>query len=538
MALSTSILFQHLLLFLFIFHHPPPSSAAGGSWSLLVENAGVSAMHMQLLPNDRVVMFDRTEFGKSAINLPKCLPDLADCSAHSVEFDVEKKTIRPLTIRTDTWCSSGSLTPDGNLVQTGGNGNGAKGIRVYKSCDTCDWQETPNGMAKGRWYATNHILPDHRQIVIGGRQEFNYEFVPKGAGDDQAIDLPFLAQTNDVNENNLYPPTFLYSDGNLFIFANNRAILFDYVKNQVVKTYPTMPGGEPRSYPSSGSAVLLPLHVKKGVVDAYEVLVCGGAHKEAFNNALNGKFDEALGDCGRIKISDPNPQWVMEAMPGPRVMGDMVLLPNGHVLIINGATKGVAGWDLGRDPAFHPVIYRPDNKIGSRFEEQNPSDIPRVYHSTAVLLRDGRVLVAGSNPHEKYEFGNVLFPTELRVESFSPDYLEPGNADSRPEITAPNNNLAMQYGKHFDISFTVKGPVDPNMVSVTMLAPPFNTHSFSMNQRLLFLDSDVPVKDAGKNSYTVGVTAPPSANIAPGGYYLVFVVHKDVPSPGIWAKIE
>lgn len=84
-------------------------------------------------------------------------------------------------------------------------------------------------------------------------------------------------------------------------------------------------------------------------------------------------------------------------MPLARVMGDMLLLPNGHVLIINGASAGVAGWELGRNPVLSPVTYRPDNQVGSRFEVENPSTKPRVYHSTTVLLRDGRVLVGGSN---------------------------------------------------------------------------------------------------------------------------------------------
>ncbi|KAK9054395.1 hypothetical protein SSX86_025473 [Deinandra increscens subsp. villosa] len=540
MALSTSTLYQHLLLFLLIIVHqsPPCSAAGGGSWSLLVQNAGISAMHMQLLPNDHVVMFDRTDSGISNISLPKgkCLPDSNDCSAHSVEYDVATQMVRPLFVRTDTWCSSGSLTPDGNLVQTGGSGDGFKVVRVYKSCGTCDWRELPGGLAEGRWYATNHILPDRRQIVIGGRQMFNYEFFPKMSPTEKAYDMPFLAQTNDPNENNLYPFVFQYYDGNLFLFANNRAILFDYSKNKVVKTYPTMPGGHPRNYPSSGSAVLLPLRIKNGVVEAYDVLVCGGAEKVSFGNALNGKFDDALDTCGRIRVSDPNPQWVMETMPMGRVMGDMVLLGNGHVLIINGAAKGVAGWDLGRDPVLHPVIYRPNDKVGTQFEVQNPSMIPRMYHSTAVLLRDGHVLVAGSNPHQKYEFATPLYPTELRIESFSPDYLDRSASRLRPKITKAN--LVMRYGKPVDISFMITGPMDPKMVMVTMVAPPFNTHSFSMNQRLLVLDHREPVKGARKNRYTIGVTAPPSGNIAPAGYYMVFVVYKDIPSPGIWAKIE
>lgn len=365
---SFMALYQHLLLFLFIFHLAPTCFAVGGSRSILLQNTGISVMHMQLLPNDRVVMFDRDDFGTSNISLPKgkCRPKSKDCSAHSVEYDIATNSIRPLTLQTDTWCSSGTLMPEGNLVQTGGYGKGTNVVRVYKSCDKCDWQEIPNGLIDGRWYASNHMLPDGRQIIIGGRKKNNYEFYPKKSPNENTYAMPFLAQTSDREENNLYPFVYLYPDGNLFIHANNRPILFDYSKNQVVKTYPTMPGGQPRNYPSSGSAVLHPLYIKDGVVKDFEVVICGGAPKFSFYNAMKGKFDGALNTCGLIKVSDPNPQWVMETMLMARVMGDMLLLPNGHVLIINGAMSGLAGWEVGRDPVLLPLIYRTDNKVGIR----------------------------------------------------------------------------------------------------------------------------------------------------------------------------
>ncbi|XP_024969941.1 aldehyde oxidase GLOX1-like [Cynara cardunculus var. scolymus] len=544
MAPSASVFSRHLLFsFLLVLFQaaPCPVAAAGGSWSVLLPSIGISAMHMQLLPNDRVVMYDRTDFGISNISLPdgKCRPNSTDCSAHSVEYDIASNSIRPLMVLTNVWCSSGTLMPDGRLVQTGGWDDGYRVVRIYKSCDSCDWQEIPKGLNQQRWYATNHILPDGRQIIIGGRQAFNYEFYPKMSTTENSPSLPFLVQTNEPNvENNLYPFVFLNPDGNLFVFANNRAILLDYSKNQVLKTYPTMPDGQPRNYPSTGSAVLLPLRIKNGTVNAVEVLVCGGAPKGAFVNANNGIFDGALDTCGRIKISDPNPQWVMETMPMARVMSDMLLLPNAQILIINGVSAGVAGWELGRNPVLSPVIYQADNQAGSRFEVQNPSTIPRVYHSTAVLLRDGRVLIGGSNAHDKYEFTNVLYPTELSLEAFSPSYLDSSSSGLRPRIILPVTNTKIRYGNRLVIVFTVSGLVDPNSVSVTMVAPSFNTHSFSMNQRLMVLDGGVANKILGNSRYQVVVTTPPSGNIAPAGNYLLFVVHKEIPSPGVWVQMQ
>ncbi|XVF36000.1 hypothetical protein REPUB_Repub19eG0020400 [Reevesia pubescens] len=498
-------------------------------------------MHMQLLRNDRVVMFDRTDFGPSKLPLPKgkCRDDPADtaldCTAHSVEYNVLTNKFRPLIVQTNVWCSSGAIMPDGNLVQTGGFNDGERRVRVMRPCSTCDWQEIPNGLAAKRWYATNHILPDGRQIIVGGRRQFNYEFVPKNIAAN-TFNLPFLSQTNDRGiENNLYPFVFLNVDGNLFIFANNRAILHDYKNNKVVKTYPTIPGGDPRSYPSTGSAVLLPLNLKAAAIKA-EVLICGGAPKGSYVQALRGKFIGALNTCARMAITDPNPQWVMETMPLARVMGDMILLPNGNVLLINGAGAGSAGWELGRNPVLNPVLYRPNNKIGSRFETQNPTKIPRMYHSTAALLRDGRILVGGSNPHAYYNFTGVLFPTELSLEAFSPAYLEAKFNGLRPTIIAPKSTAAIRYGK-LTVQVVITGKVVQNLVSVTMVAPAFNTHSFSQNQRLLVLGND-KVTPLGKSTYNIEVTTPRSGNLAPTGFYLLFVVHQDIPSQGIWVKLQ
>ncbi|KAL2468383.1 glyoxal oxidase-related protein [Forsythia ovata] len=555
-ALTTDML-SFLLRQLFIlivvqltFRRNILTDAAGGKWDLLLSNIGISAMHMQLLNNDKVVIFDRTDFGPSNISLPnsKCRNDAndlklkVDCTAHSVEYDVTANSVRPLMVLTNTLCSSGAAMPDGTLMQTGGFNDGDHNVRTYKPCtdNSCDWQEPNNVLTQRRWYATNHILSDGRQIIIGGRRQFNYEFYPKTSSVDKSFNLPFLVETNDRNiENNLYPFVFLNVDGNLFIFANNRAILFDYTKGVVVKTYPTMPGGDPRNYPSSGSAVLLPLKNLQGGAIGAEVLVCGGAPKGAYVSAVNRSFVPALSTCGRIQITDPNPQWTTETMPLARVMSDMILLPNGKILIVNGASTGTAGWGLGRNPALSPVIYNPDSPSGSRFEVQNPSSRPRMYHSTAILLRDGRVLVGGSNPHIYDKFTGVLFPTDLTLEAFSPAYLDPNLARLRPKITSPASQSNIGYGQQLAIRFTIPpaGTLSKKLVTVTMVAPSFTTHSFSMNQRLLVL-SGGNITAFELSNYQILVATPTSRNLAPPGYYLLFVVHQDIPSEGIWVQIK
>ncbi|XLR32085.1 hypothetical protein HN51_052047 [Arachis hypogaea] len=461
-----------------------------GQWQLLQPNIGIVAMHMQLLHNDRVVILDRTDFGFSNISLPNgtCRHEpteravKTDCTAHSVE------SIHPLFVQTDVWCSSGSVDSFGRLVQTGGDSDGERVVRTFHPCPTCNWNELPNRLLVRRWYATNHVLPGGRQIIIGGRAQFNYEFFPKKTSADfRTHFLPFLKDTADKlreEENNLYPFVFLNVDGNLFIFADNRAILFNYRNNTVIRTYPTISGGDPRCYPSTGSAVLLPLKNLEAESLEDEVLICGGTTRGAFFRAGQGTFLTALNTCARMKITDQDPEWVMETMPGGRAMNDMITLPNGDVLIINGASEGSAGFEYAVNPVFAPFLYKPN-------------------------------------------------------EPFLPPYLDAQFSHLRPSIVSPNNqsysNLTYNQSFKMRISFT-DGTVAPDLVSMPMYAPPFNTHSFSMNQRLLELKNG-ELRHSENLTFEFDVKIPCSLFLAPPGFYILYAVHQGIPSEGIWIRL-
>ncbi|KAI3935516.1 hypothetical protein MKW92_039037 [Papaver armeniacum] len=526
MKAKYAIVFSALIFSLFIVGE----TATTGNWKLLKKSIGISAMHTQLLPNDRVIMFDRTDFGQSRILLPaeKCSNATnakLDCTAHSVELNLLDRSVRPLTVLTDTWCSSGSLAPDGMLLQSGGSNSGERAVRDQK------------GLVVPRWYASNQILPNGKVIVVGGRGQFSYEFIPKSSlpSDFTVFALPFLRETRDSVENNLYPFTHLTPDGNLFIFANTKSILFDYINNLVVRNdYPVMPGGVSRNYPSTGSSVLLPLKLglSNSTIDApdAEVFICGGAPPTSYVSAIRGTFLPAAKSCGRLMITAAQPQWQMEEMPIERVMGDMLLLPTGDVLLINGAKKGAAGWYLGREPVLNPVLYQPES---SKYEIMEASTTPRMYHSTAILISDGRVLVGGSNPNSNYNF-TEMFPTDLSVEVFSPPYL---SSSSRPQISWVKPSTELSYNQAISIGFVPKRNETVDNVSVTMIAPSFNTHSFSMNQRMMVLKTN-QVRPVTSSYYIVDCLAPETSNIAPPGYYLLFVVQNGVPSRGKWTHIS
>uniref|UniRef100_A0A0E0C606 Galactose oxidase-like Early set domain-containing protein n=1 Tax=Oryza meridionalis TaxID=40149 RepID=A0A0E0C606_9ORYZ len=527
----------------------PVDTSAGfaGGWNLVSENSGVSAMHLVVMRHGKAIMFDTCTTGRSLMRLPPggCRPDprskqpgAMDCWAHAVEFDYNTGALRSLKIMTDTWCSSGAFDADGNMVQTGGFFEGDKSVRYLSACGTCDWKEFPKSLADGRWYGTQLVLPDGSFIVIGGRRAFSYEFVPAaGRANAKATPLRLLRDTTDDVENNLYPFVNLLPDGTLFIFANDRSIVFNYRTGQVVRELPILPGGA-RNYPASAMSTLLPLDLRKGAGLSAEVIICGGATKNAFKLGETGTFPPALRDCARINPSKPGARWALDQMPSGRVMGDVLILPTGDLLMLNGAAKGCSGWGFGRQALLSPVLYSPYLRRGKRFRVLNPSNIPRMYHSTSALLPDATVLVAGSNTNSAYNFSGVDFPTEVRVERFTPPYLGPQLSPNRPAIDAASvPGDGMRYGARFTFRFTTPAQgVGQGDVKVTMYAPPFSTHGYSMNQRLLILP--VTAFAAQGQRHTVTVDAPPKPELAPPGYYMVYVVAKGVPSKAAWVKIH
>ena len=230
----------------------------------------------------------------------------------------------------------------------------------------------------------------------------------------------------------------------------------------------------------------------------------------------------------------------MEDMPTPRVMPDMIVLPTGDVIIINGASRGTAGWNDAVGPVLTPVLYRTGKPLGRRFLVLNPTTIPRMYHSSAVLLPGGGILVGGSNPHRRYNFTGKPYPTELSLEVYQPYYLGPQYAELRPSIlTVEASAQVVSYGQVFSVTFVLPAYRPSGQgggVSVALITPSFSTHSYAMNQRMLVLDV-AGLDKLSDVTYKVTARGPPNSAVGPPGYYMLFVVHAGVPSEGVWVKV-
>ncbi|KAL2500842.1 glyoxal oxidase-related protein [Forsythia ovata] len=523
-----------------------------GSWKVDNPNAGVSAMHIQLLPNNKAVWYDTVNLGKSNIlaDPPACRGLVGgrqgekgpDCTAHAIEYDVETAQVKTLKLEYDTWCSSGGMSPNGALVSTGGNQEGFRALRILNPCKNCQFQENPEALSANRWYATQILLENGSFVLVGGRAAHNYEIIPPEKLDFpiQQFGLPLLDESQDEKENNLYPFVNLLPDGNIFVFSNYKSIILNPYTGETLRNLPDLPGGS-RSYPASGMSALLPinLNVENPENVDVEVIVCGGNARDAFkfSEFPPRKFFTAFKDCGRLILTKEGAQWEKEDMPSPRVMGDMLLLPTGDVLITNGAQAGTSGWDAAETPNLTPVLYSPNKNNGERFKELTPTDIPRMYHSTSAVLPDGQILIAGSNTNDYYKFNKadnpeMIYPTEVIVQKFSPPYLAPELQQYKPNILEVFSDKELKYGGEFNVRIRLNAQIDQSDIKVTMYSPPFTTHGYSMNQRLLILG----LKQVTHRIVTA--VAPPSGKLAPPGYYLLFVVHRGVPSRGMWVHIE
>ncbi|KAJ4958634.1 hypothetical protein NE237_025745 [Protea cynaroides] len=177
-------------------------------------------------------------------------------------------------------------------------------------------------------------------------------------------------------------------------------------------------------------------------------------------------------------------------MSGPLLFSDMLILPTGHILIIDGATRGCAGWHMATRPALNPYLYNPNKPIGRRFAVLQSTKIPKMHHSCVILLPDSRVLDIRENPNERCTFKNVAFLTELRLHVFELYYMDHFFHHTRPgkvSLSYANGGDGARYGEDIRAWFKILERVKERELKFSLYAPPFTTHWFLMNQRMLRL---------------------------------------------------
>ncbi|EIW82831.1 glyoxal oxidase [Coniophora puteana RWD-64-598 SS2] len=527
----------------------------------LVGNSLGSAQQMFLGTPDKVYIIDKTENNPSQF---KGHPVWAS------EWSSSSKQTRPMDVITNSFCAGGSVLGNGTWINVGGNQavtyggatahsqtgglpyndpDGGQSIRLLNPCDdgNCDWMLAPP-MTTRRWYPSLETLEDGRVIIMGGcnwggyvnsagQNNPTYEFFPSRGN---PVTSPILQNTLPVN---LYPLIWLLPSGKLFVQSGWKTVLLDYVQNRETQLS-DMPDAV-RVYPASAGSVMLPLTPANNYTAT--LMFCGGSN--ITNNGWNQNWDiphyNASTSCVKITPDLSSSYSKLDPLPEGRTMGNLLLLPNGQILCLNGARTGTAGYGntsftIGQSYADQaltsPIIYNPRASPGQQWSRNGifKSIIPRMYHSSATLLPDGSVLVAGSNPNSDVNL-TAPYPTEYRMERFYPSYYN----ERRPQPQGLPTQLTYG-GLFFDVELTsadLFSQVDNiQNANVIVMRTGFSTHTMNMGMRMLQLQNTFTGADDGGGVLHVA-QLPPNPATFPPGPALLFVVVNGIPSIGVQVMV-
>ncbi|PSB26698.1 galactose oxidase-like domain-containing protein [Stenomitos frigidus] len=499
-----------------------------GKWELLPFNSGVLAVHAALLPQGKVLFFAGSgssakrfasnDFGNEAKGIFTSVVWDPTVSPNSGTPNfTHPKTIRDGQGKPfDFFCGGDAFLADGRLLSAGGTSHynpfmGRADATVF-NLQTEQWSFI-KPMAHGRWYPTLIPLGDGRILATTGLNE-------AGNAHNQALEI-YSDKTNTWQTLQfapgfpglpLYAHLFLLQDGRIF-FSGGRMddplqvqpCIFDLKQNPVpVKPVPDLL--DPVLRNQSASVLLPPAQDQK-------VMIMGGGPV--------GKEDktDATDKVSIVDLKAANPKYVAAApMQLPRLHLNSVLLPD-HTVFVGGGALKQEDEPLSR---LQAEIYDPATDT---WHLMAPAIVPRLYHSTALLLPDGRVVAAGGNPEggQSVTWEPPDPEEEMRLEVFSPPYLFKG---ARPVIG--DVVTEWKYGQ----TITIASPQAGTLRWVSLVKNGVTTHSFDSGQRLV----DLTIVSQAQGLIRATIT--PNPNLAPPGWYMLFITDTNgVPSVAKWVHL-
>jgi hypothetical protein len=469
-----------------------------GQWSTLPYTMTINPIHAGLLHNNKILVV--TGSGN-------CPPTQAGCptgppygpanGSGAVLLDLVAGTITPFSVTFDMFCNGMTILPDGRAFINGGTINY---VPFSGSSQSAIFDPATNiftylqNMAHGRWYPTVITLGTGQVMTFSGFDE-NGE-ITNTAVEIYTVNSGWSQQYIANWTPPLYPRLHLLPSGNVFYSGETNATqMFDPL-NQTWTPVANTVYGITRTY---GSSVLLPLTPANNYDP--RVFIMGGGNP--------GTDTTELIDLGAAK-----PAWVAGPnMSEPRIEMNATLLPNGKVLALGGSLND----EDTTTASYNADLYDPATNT---FSSAGANAYPRLYHSVSLLLPDGTVWFTGGNP----ERGSY----EDHMEIYQPAYLfnSDGTLATRPTISSAPSSIS--YGT----PFTVQTPDAASIASVVLMKDGSVTHAFDMDQRQVGMSFTV-----GNGALTV--TAPPNSNIAPAGYYMLFLLNSSgVPSVATFVQLS
>ena len=409
------------------------------------------------------------------------------------------------------YCSGMSFLPDGRVLVVGGTltwGEDDPDFPTYTEFAGLDtailfdpatesWTELPRPAGSdGRWYPTQTLLPDGRTLVIsgisdespGGLLNNTLEIYDSAGGSPVLLDS--VAQRRDME---LYPHMFTMPDGDLLMAGPNPDDSARFDPENLSDPWTDLPPLSGQRI--GGNALLLP----EGPSGSTQVAAIGGRpYGPTVPLATNEMID----------LDDASPSWTsFPALSVQRSYPNTLLLPDRSMVTIGGDDRVEQTWPDVPEKAVE--LYDPVTnswQTGPRQVEK------RAYHSTAVLLPDGRILSTGDDLNPTADGSRAGASPNDTGEIYSPPYLFKG---PRPVISSAPD--ALRWNVPFGVG--TSGDVD----EAVLIAPAATTHGNDMNQRL------VPLQTVGTSDGGVTLQSPPSANVAPPGWYMLFLVERRRP---------
>ncbi|MCU1645208.1 MAG: hypothetical protein JWN03_5483 [Nocardia sp.] len=398
----------------------------------------------------------------------------------------------------DMFCSGQAFLPDGRLLAAGGTAqyDPFYGLRDSLLFDpaTLTWNAQPD-MIFGRWYPTLAALPTGAVVAVSGLGTDGYLSETPELFDPATLTWSQLPIPGPIPT---YAHLILLADGRILYTGGQFGVnngMHPSIWNPETGALTQVAGMVDPESRSQSTSVLLP------PAQAQRVMLLGGGTVDPHGPGTASADTQIVDLTAATPVYKPGP-----SMEFARMHLSAVLLPDRTVLVAGGSAME----EMADMVPPHAEIL---DAGATAWIPTAPERVARLYHSVAMLMPDGKVLTAGSNPLRKTE--------ELRIEMFWPPYLFRGR---RPELELAAGTVG--YGG------TLTATTDGTPREASLMHPSSCTHSCDNNQRLIDLPFTVTAPG------TLSLTMPSGPGLAPPGWYLVVVVDMNgIPSLGRWVRL-
>ena len=461
----------------------PTQNSAFGRWGEVIQMPNIAVAGAQL-PDGEIVTWsswDRFDFRG---NNPRTYTSVFNTSTRQVEEFLITNT------QHDMFCPGTVMLADGRILVNGG-GSTVTSTSVY-DFKTDTWTRVEN-MNLRRWYNTSVTLADGRVLTWGGNaisdHTGNMEVFEEGVGWTEIENSDIAVYKGSGDQTSWHPQIFQAPNGKVFVAGPGTSMYWaDIDSVGEVLEYAGERGND--TYSQHGSYVMY---------DVGKILKFGGADREANNGVVTDKayIIDITGDTPVVTETG--------SLNIKRKFVNGLVLPDGRVMVVGGNTSGAKFSDFGT--VYSAEIWDPAT---GEWSVMDSMDIPRNYHSVALLQADGRVFAAGGG----LTGGGAADHPDAQI--FSPDYLfnADGSLADRPEISTVDQAT---YGDRVRVQVTDGQPITRfNLIRMSTV-----THSVNTDQRLI----PISFTDLGNDEYELDM--PASGNLAPPGFYMLYALNAD-----------